>query len=296
VQTKRQIQQLLESACIRPNKRLGQHFLIDLNLMRLLVESADVQKDDIVLEVGCGTGSLTGLLAEKSGRVIAVDTDRKLIEIAQNQLEKAKNIDFIASDILKSKKTVNHDVINLIKQVREKYTGRFLLVSNLPYNIASPLILNLITGPIKADEMYVTVQKEVADRMTAAVGGKDYGISSVFLAVTGNVKMIRRLKPTVFWPQPKVDSAMISFVYDPKKASRIENMELFGRIVGFFMRYRRKTLMACIKLAGENIKQILDWAEIFNRCSINPAWRPNQLSPEGYLALTQYIEKTQNFY
>jgi len=292
VQTKRQIQQLLESAGIRPNKRLGQHFLIDLNLMRLLVESADIQKDDIVLEVGCGTGSLTGLLAEKAGRVIAVDSDSKLLEVAQNQLEKAENIDFIASDILKNKRAVNHNVINLIKQIREKYTGRFLLVSNLPYNIASPLILNLITGPIRADEMYVTVQKEVANRMTAAPGSKDYGILSVFLAVTGHVKMIRRLKPAVFWPRPKVDSAMISFVFDPQKASGIENMELFGRIVGFFMQYRRKTLMACSKMAGRNIKQILDWAEIFDRSSIDPVWRPNQISPEGYLALTQYIDKT----
>lgn len=296
MQTKRQIQQLFESAGIRPNKRLGQHFLIDLNLMRLLVESANVQKNDIVLEVGCGTGSLTSLLAEKSGRVIAVETDRKLIEIAQNQLEKAENIDFIASDILKNKKTINHDVINLIKQVREKYTGRFLLVSNLPYNIASPLILNLINGPIRADEMYVTVQKEVADRMTSVTGSKDYGILSVFLDVTGHVKMIRRLKPAVFWPRPKVDSAMISFIFDTKKASRVENMEFFGKIVGFFMQYRRKTLMACSKLAGGNFKQILDWTEIFDRNAIDPTWRPNQLSPEGYLALTQYIEKTRDFY
>jgi 16S rRNA (adenine1518-N6/adenine1519-N6)-dimethyltransferase len=128
--------------------------------------------------------------------------------------------------------------------------------------------------------------------MTAVVGSRDYGILSVFLAITGNAKMIRRLKPAVFWPRPKVDSAMISFVFDPEKASRIKNMELFSRIVGFFMQYRRKTLMACSKLAGRNIKQILDWAEIFNGCSINPSWRPNQLSPEGYLALTQYIEKT----
>ncbi len=292
MQTKRQIRQLLESADIRPNKRLGQHFLIDLNLVRLLVESANIQKNDTVLEVGCGTGSLTGLLAERAGIVVAVETDGKLIEIAKKQLEKAGNIVFLASDILENKKNINYNVINLIKQIREKYTGRFLLVSNLPYNIASPLILNLITGPIRADEMYVTIQKEVADRMTAAPGNKDYGILSVFLAATGNVKMMRRLKPSVFWPQPKVDSAMVSFVFDPQKASRIENMDFFGRIVGFFMQYRRKTLKACSNLAGGKFKQILDWAEIFNKCSINPLWRPNQLSPEDYLVLTQYIEKT----
>lgn len=292
MQTKRQIRQLFEAAGIRPNKRLGQHFLIDLNLMCLLVDSANIQKNDIVLEAGCGTGSLTGVLAERAGRVIAVEYDRKLIEIAQNQLEKAENIDFFSSDILENKKTINHNVTNLIVQAHQNHTGRFLLVANLPYNIASPLILNLITGSTRVDGMYVTVQKEVADRITAAPNSKNYGILSVFLAATGHVKMIRKLKPTVFWPQPKVDSAMVSFIFDPEKASRIENMELFGRIVGLFMQYRRKTLMSCSKLAGGKIKQFLNWAEIFENCSINPEWRPNQLSPNGYLALTQYIEKT----
>lgn len=291
MQTKRQIQQLLESAGIRPNKRLGQNFLIDLNLMRFLVKSADVQKNDIVLEVGCGTGSLTALLAERAGGVIAVETDRKLIEIAQKQLEKAENIKFFSADILENKKNINHDVKKLITQIREKYAGRFLLVSNLPYNIASSLIFNLITGPTRADEMYFTVQKEVADRLIAAAGSKNYGILSVFLAATGIVKIIRRLKPSVFWPQPKVDSAMVSFIFDPKKASRIANIELFGRIVGFFMQYRRKTLKACSKLAGGKFKQIFDWSEIFEKCSINPFWRPNQLSSEDYLNLTKYIEK-----
>jgi len=295
VQTKRQIQQLLESAGIRPNRRLGQHFLIDLNLMRLLVESANVQKDDMVLEVGCGTGSLTGILVERAGRVIAVEFDRKLIEIAQGQLEKAENIDFFTSDILENKKTINHTVTNSIKQARERYSGRFLLVANLPYNIASPLMLNLITGPTRVDEMYVTVQKEVADRMTAAPKSKDYGILSIFLAATGVVKTIRRLKPAVFWPRPKVDSAMVSFVFDRKKACRITNMELFSQIISLFMGYRRKTLTACSKLASGRLKT-LNWSDIFEKCSINPAQRPDQLCPKCYLALTQCVEKTQIFY
>jgi 16S rRNA (adenine1518-N6/adenine1519-N6)-dimethyltransferase len=262
--------------------------------MRLLVESADVKKDDIVLEVGCGTGSLTSLLTERAGSVIAVETDSKLIEIAQKQLEKTENVNFFSSDILKNKKNINQDVIKKIMQIREKYAGRFLLVSNLPYNVASPLIFNLITGPARVDEMYFTVQKEVADRLIAAAGSKNYGILSVFLASMGLVKIIRRLKPSVFWPQPKVDSAMVSFFFDPKKASRITNIELFGQIVGFFMQYRRKTLKACSKLAGSKFKQISDWSEIFDKCSINPSWRPNQLSPEDYLALGKYIEKYRN--
>ena len=260
--------------------------------MRLLVESADVQKNDVVLEVGCGTGSLTEILVEKAGWVVAVEIDKKLFKIAKYQLEKAKNIEFFNSDILKSKKIINPHVLNSIKKARGRFTGRFMLVSNLPYNIASPLILNLLTGPERVDRMYVTVQKEVADRMIAAPNSKEYGVLSIFLAATGIVKVERKLKPAVFWPRPKVDSAMVSFIFSPEKASRIANMELFGRIVGLFMQHRRKTLMACSKLAGGKIKQISNWDEIFEKCSINPAWRPNQLSPEGYISLTQYIEKT----
>jgi len=291
VQTKRQIQQLLESAGVRPNKRLGQHFLIDLNLMRLLVDSADIQKDDVVLEVGCGTGSLTGVLAQKAGRVTAVEFDRNLIEIARGQLEKIKNIDFINTDILEDKKTISHTVTNALNHALEKHCGRFLLVANLPYNVASPVILNLIKGSIAADEMYVTVQKEVADRMTASPGSKNYGILSIFLGATGSVRTIRRLKPAVFWPRPNVDSAMVGFIRDSTKACRIKNMELFGKIVSFFMGHRRKTLLACSKLAHERFIKAQNWSEIFDKCSIDSSQRPEQLCPGKYLRLAEYVEK-----
>jgi len=292
MQTKRQIRQLLESAGVRANKRLGQHFLIDLNLMRLLVDSADIQKNDLVLEVGCGTGSLTEFLAVKAGRIIAVELDRNLIEIAREQLVKTENIDFINSDILKNKKTISYTVTNALNNARKRCCGRLLLVANLPYNVASPVMLNLITGPVIADGMYVTVQKEVVDRMTAAPGSREYGILSIFMGATGTVKTIRRLKPAVFWPQPRVDSAMVGFVRDRAKACRIANMELFSEIVSFFMGHRRKTLLACSRLGHGRLIKVHNWSEIFEKCSINPAHRPDQLCPKNYLALAQYAEKT----
>jgi 16S rRNA (adenine1518-N6/adenine1519-N6)-dimethyltransferase len=285
MQTKHQIRDLLSSAGIQPNKRLGQHFLIDLNLMRLLVDSANIQKEDIVLEVGCGTGSMTGALVEKAGRVIAVELDRNLSKIAEKQLSNAENLQLINADILESKHTLNPAVAAALALAREVCRGRILLVANLPYDVASSLLMNLIMGPILADAMYVTVQKEVADRMTAAPASGNYGILSIFLAATGDVKTIRTLKAAVFWPRPQVDSAMVGFVRNQAKSGRIANMELFSEILHLFMGHRRKTLLSCSKLARGKLAEIADWPGIFRQCSINPKQRPDTLSPEEYITI-----------
>ncbi len=136
--------------------------------------------------------------------------------------------------------------------------------------------------------MYVTVQKEVADRMTAAPASSDYSILSIFLAATGDVKTIRTLKPAVFWPQPQVDSAMVCFIRNQAKSDRIENMELFSETGHLFMGHRRKTLLSCSKLARGRLAKIADWPEIFEQCSINPKQRPETLSPEDYIAIANY--------
>jgi len=296
MQTKQQIRQLLASAGASPNKRLGQHFLIDLNLMRLLVDSARIKNDDIVLEVGCGTGSLTEALADNAGMVIAVERDKALADIAKTQLApkgraKAKNVRIINTDILKTKSTISPTITNAIQLCQEKHPGRVLLVANLPYNVASPVMLNLLAGPIIADRMYVTVQKEVAQRITATPGQKHYGTLSIFLAATGDVKTIRFLKPTVFWPQPQVNSAMLSFVRKKTKASRIENMELFNNTVRLFMQHRRKMLKTSTKFITGKLTQIKDWPEIFEKCSIDPTQRPDQLSPENYIAIANLCHR-----
>lgn len=285
MQTKQQIRQLLASVGISPNKRLGQHFLIDLNLMEKLVDSANIHNNDIVLEVGCGTGSLTEALAQRAGKVIAVEVDGTLAEIAKRQVAKAENAEVINADILENKNTISGTVTGAIEPAREKHPGRFLLVANLPYNLASPVMLNLITGPTTADSMYVTVQKEVAERMTAASGGKDYGILSILLSATGDVKTIRVLRPTVFWPRPQVDSAMVSFVRKKEKVSRIKNMEVFSEVVNLFMRHRRKMLKGCTRLAAGKLAEIHSWPKIFEQCCIDPHQRPEQLSPEDYIAI-----------
>ena len=280
---------MLNSAGIKPNKRFGQHFLIDLNLMKLLVDSINPQRDDIILEVGCGTGSLTEELAKRTGRVVAVEIDSVLAEIAKSRLLGFENVEIINTDILENKHTISNIVIKALHGTSGENSGRFILAANLPYNVASPLMINLLSGPIITDEMYITVQKEVADRMIAAAGGKNYGPLSIFLNATGYVEMIRHLKPDVFWPRPQVDSAMMSFIRDLSKAKKIADMKLFGDIVHLFMGHRRKTLSACSKLAGEKLSSIRSWPEIFKSCSIDPSIRPDNLSPEDYVSITNRL-------
>ena len=292
MQTKQQIQQLLASAGASINKRLGQHFLIDLNLMRLLVRSANIRNNDIVLEVGCGTGSLTEALVRYAGKVIAVELDRILAEIAKRQLTKSENVQIINTDILKNKSTISHTVTDALELARRDFTGRILLAANLPYNVASPVMLNLVTGPTIVDEMYVTVQREVADRMIAAPGSSNYGALSILLSATGEIRTIRTLKPTVFWPKPQVDSAMVSFIRNSEKLSKIHDMQLFGQIVGLFMGHRRKMLKACAKLAHGKLAEIESWPEIFKQCSIDSTQRPEQLSPQDYIALANLCSRT----
>ena len=294
MQTKQQIQQLLASAGVLPNKRFGQHFLIDLNLMRLLVDSAQINNNDIVLEVGCGTGSLTEALSEHAGKTIAVELDTTLAKIAERELAKAKNVEIINTDILEAKNTISRTVARALELARKKHSGQVLLVANLPYNVASPVMVNLITGPITADAMYVTVQKEVAQRMTAPLGGKDYGTLSIFLSATGDVKTERVLKPTVFWPQPQVDSAMISFVRREEKVRRIRSMELFSEVVNLFMRHRRKMLKSSTKFTAGKLAEIHNWPEIFERCCIDPHNRPEQLSSEDYIAIANLCHEQLN--
>src|SRR3990172_4529105 len=287
MQTKRQIQQLLASSGATPNKKLGQNFLIDLNLMRLLIDSAGITPDDLVLEVGCGTGSLTQGLAERAGRVIAVELDRALAQIARAQLAKTANVEIINADILETKNTISPAITEALASVRPNCSGRTLLVANLPYSIASPLMSNLVMGGVAPDAMHVTVQKEVAERMTAKPGGGDYGTLSIFLAATGDVKRIRTLKPSVFWPRPQVDSAIVAYLRDKTKSQRIRNMTAFSEIVRLFMGHRRKTISACTRhrRAAGRLAAVDNWPEILDKCSIDPASPPHHLPPQNYIPI-----------
>ncbi len=285
MQTKTEIYNLLAQAGVRLNRKFGQNFLIDGNLMQKLLEGASILKDDVVLEVGCGTGSLAEELAQRCGFLITVEIDNGLSEIAQTQLRNFNNVEIISLDVLSGKHTLNIEVINAVQNARRKYKGRFLLVSNLPYSAGTPLIMNLVCGPLVADSMHITVQKEVAERMTAQPGSSEYGILSVILDCFGDAKLGRILPASVFWPVPKVQSAFVSFVRKEDKAKRIENVEILVDVVSMFMRHRRKMVKGIVQYAAENFSRIDNWQELFEQSGIDSQQRPDDISSENFLRL-----------
>ena len=153
MQTKQDIEKLLAGAGTTPNRRLGQNFLIDLNLMRLLLDTANINEQDVVLEVGTGTGSFTEGIAARCGHVITVEYDDALYAVAKSQLEKLENVTQFNMDVLENKNTIHREILDAVQKVRETYAGRFLLVANLPYNVGSSVMANLISGPITAEAM-----------------------------------------------------------------------------------------------------------------------------------------------
>ncbi|MBN1359439.1 MAG: ribosomal RNA small subunit methyltransferase A [Sedimentisphaerales bacterium] len=291
MQTKSEIRQLLACAGLSPNRRFGQHFLVDLNLMRLAVDAAGITEKDTVLEVGCGTGSLTSALAERAGLVIAVEIDPKLAQIARSHLANTPNVRLVQTDALSSKGTFDPTVVEAAGGRPMPRGGRLLLVANLPYDVASAVMLNLVKGPLVADEMVVTVQKEVAQRMGARPGTRDYGSLSILLGATGTVEMLRVLKPSVFWPPPKVDSALVRFVRDRRRCAQIADIGLLGEVVSLFMGHRRKMLRACTRYAPPELGGGEALARVLARSGLDPTLRPEQLSPEQYVTLADLCRR-----
>lgn len=284
MQTKQQIQQLLAIAGTRPNKQLGQHFLIDLNLMRLLISHADISSEDVVLEVGPGTGSLTEALTDLAGAVITVEYDKALAQLVAEQFSHAGNLTVISSDILRTKNALADEVLAAIAQAKEKLPGAFKLVANLPYNVSSPVMIILTTQNPAVEQMHVTVQKEVARRMVAQPGTKDYGGLSIFLAATGSTEIVRVLKPEVFWPRPQVESAIVSYHRDPCKVADIADMGMLSGLVNLFMRHRRKTLGATARLGQGQITGV-DLLQCLLQADIDPKARAEQLDWRAFVRL-----------
>ena len=247
-QTATYLSQRLTSAGLKPVSRFGQNFLIDLNLVDLIARSAEIEKTDVVLEIGTGVGSLTTRLSDRAGAVLTVEIDRNLHRLASEELEGRPNVKMVLGDALRNKNSLREDVIELIDHAMGRLgeEARFMMVANLPYNVATPIISNLMRLRRPPARIVATIQKELGDRMVAGPGSKDYGALSVWLQSLCNVEIVRILPPTVFWPRPKVHSAIVRLDYDPAKRAKIADLEYFHATTRALFFHRRKFLRSVV--------------------------------------------------
>lgn len=280
-QTQSALRALLDSAGLRPNRRLGQCFLIDRNLMEKLLESAEVGPGDCVLEVGAATGSLTGLLARRAGRVVAVEVDAALAEIARGRLADRANVRLIRADALANKSTVSPVVETAVREALEPATGDLKLVANLPYDIATPLVVNLLLGPLPFRRLCFSVQQEVAERFLAAPAGGAYGPVSVITQLLAAGRRVTRLPPQAFWPAPKVSSAILRLDARPPEQVRVADPVALARFVRGFFQYRRKRLSHIARRLGLDARLL----PVLPRFDISPNARPQDLSVEQWVSL-----------
>jgi 16S rRNA (adenine1518-N6/adenine1519-N6)-dimethyltransferase len=246
-QTRSYLMDLFSEQGFHPRGDLGQNFLIDLNLIGYVVEAAELGPADVVLEVGTGTGGMTTFLAQQAAHVISVDVDPNMYHLAQKAVEGLENVTLLNCDALKNKGTIAPEVLDAIRsRLAEDPERQLKLVANLPYSIATPLVSNLVAGDVPWSMMVITIQWELAQKMRARPGWEDYGALSVWLQSQCRVKVLKKLPPTVFWPRPKVNSAIVRLLPDPRAARRIGDREFFHDFVRRVFTQRRKQLRSVL--------------------------------------------------
>jgi 16S rRNA (adenine1518-N6/adenine1519-N6)-dimethyltransferase len=279
-----------EEAGIRPRTKFGQNFLIDLNLLQILADAARLTADDVVLEIGTGTGSLTALMAAKAAAVITVELDPRMFQLAGEQLYALDNVVMLQTDALKNKNNFNPHVLEAVKSCLDALPGRRLkLVANLPYNIATPIIANLLTEKRPPETMTVTIQKELAQRIIAAPGTKDYGALSIWIQSQCRAEILRELGPSVFWPRPKVFSCFVQITFDEKLRNRIVDLEFFHEFIKAMFLHRRKFLRTQLLLAAKDRLDKSRVDAILQRLAIDSSVRAEQLDVETMIALSQAV-------
>ncbi|MSR57129.1 MAG: ribosomal RNA small subunit methyltransferase A [Planctomycetaceae bacterium] len=271
-QTRSHLMSLFQHQGIHPRHDLGQNFLIDLNLLDYIVDQAQVGPQDVVLEIGSGTGGLTAFLAQSAGEVVSVEIDPRVQEFARAATSQYSNVTLLRTDALRNKNHLSEMVLATIAEKLASRPGRTLkLVANLPYCIATPVISNLVATDLPWSLMIVTIQWELAQRMRAAPGSDDYSALSVWLQSQCDLKVLKKLGPKVFWPRPQVDSAIVRVAPDPLLRESIGDRQFFHEFVRRLFSQRRKSLRSVV--VGMYRKQM-------DKSAVDAALNPLRL-PDG---------------
>jgi 16S rRNA (adenine1518-N6/adenine1519-N6)-dimethyltransferase len=273
---------------IQPRAKLGQNFLIDLNLQRALVDAADLQPNDVVLEVGTGTGSLTALMAPRVASVVTIEVDANLYALAGEELSHLDNVRRLQFDVLKNKNHLAPQLLDAVKAELDAQPGRcFKLAANLPYHVATPLMSNLLMLDWPPEQMTVTIQKELADRMVARPRTKEYGALSVWMQCQCRTEILRIMAPSVFWPRPKVTSAIVQVTLDQRLRDRIPDRAYFHQFARSMFFHRRKFLRSELLSAYKNRIEKPQVDAVMNEMELPPTARAEELSVKQLLELCQ---------
>ena len=264
-------QHILNRFKLRADKKLGQNFLIDENVVHQIVAAAELSEADTVLEVGPGIGTLTPGLAESKARVVAVELDTRLLPVLATTLNGYDNVRVVHGDILK---------VNIMEEVG---APSFKVCANLPYYITTPIIFALLEKRLPMERLVAMVQKEVAERMAAQPGGKEYGALSVAIQYYTEPKIAFIVPPTSFIPAPAVDSAVIVCKRREKPPVEVCDEGLFFRVVKAAFSLRRKMLSNSLKNMGIKSEQVAKWLEL---AGVDGKRRAETLSLEDFAKLT----------
>jgi 16S rRNA (adenine1518-N6/adenine1519-N6)-dimethyltransferase len=251
-QTTAYLKDLFKQVGFTIDARRGQNFLVDLNLVELLVKSAAIGPDDVVLEVGTGTGVVTERTSGLAAHVVTAEIDPRLAQLARERLVDRANVTLVEGDALAGKHRFAPELLAAVDAaLAASPRGRLLLVANLPYCVATPVISNLLARPRPFDAAVVTVQREMAERMTAVAGTHSYNALSVWVGAQCRGEIVRVLPPSVFWPRPKVDSAIVRLDLEPERRAAIGDLARFHNFVREVFCHRRKVLRGVLlRLAG----------------------------------------------
>ncbi|MEW6064199.1 MAG: 16S rRNA (adenine(1518)-N(6)/adenine(1519)-N(6))-dimethyltransferase RsmA [Bacillota bacterium] len=275
------VRKIIQAHGFKVRKALGQNFLMDANIIEKIVRFADLTEQDLTFEIGPGLGVLTRRLARSAGRVIAVELDQNLLPILQETLADFPNAEVVHGDALK---------VDFDRLAEERTAGvfgrqgkKYKLVANLPYYITTPLLMHLLTNGFNLERLVVMMQREVADRLQASPGGKDYGSLSVAVQYYTVPEIVVRVPKTVFYPAPDVDSAVVRLTKREAPPVDVTSEELFFKVVRAAFGQRRKTLLN--SLTGSGLAARETWLEVLSKTGIDPARRGETLSLQEFADL-----------
>ena len=291
-QTQSYLRNLFARRGMAPQHRYGQNFLIDLNLHEVIAKAAEVGPGDVVLEIGPGAGALTALMAESASAVVAVEIDPGMAQLTREAVQGRPNVRVLEGDALAGKHTISPQALDCIRAAMAVSADRrFKLVANLPYNVATPVLSNLLVHPeLRPALLVATIQLELAERLRAAPASSDYGGLSILIQALSDVEIVRTLSPKVFWPQPKVESAIVRLRPRGDLREAVGDLPWFHEVVRKVFLHRRKNLRGVLHTLWKDEWTKPDVDELLGGLGLDGSIRAEAMDVEEFVGLAAALK------